>query len=236
MHLGLLLCDHVRPEFLHIGGDYPDYFARLLPEAEWTVFDLTQGNFPASSDECDGWITSGSRHSVYDHVAWISRFAGLIRDFDLRRVPTVGICFGAQMMAHALGGRVERAEQGWQVGVKVANVIESDLLGSGPFRIIHSNADQVVEMALGMRLLATAPTNPIEAIALGDHFLGFQGHPEFDPAYSRELMEARRGSMIPSEVIDAALPTLTRPPDQARLATVIESFLLTAIRAQMGAR
>jgi GMP synthase-like glutamine amidotransferase len=223
--LGLLLCDHVRPELVDIGGDYPDYFARLLPEIDMTTFDLTAGDFP-EVDRCDAWITSGSRQSVYDEIEWIARFAEFMKRLDQARARTVGICFGAQMMAHALGGRVERSDLGWQVGIKDAIPVGAgEMLGSDPFRIIHSNADQIVDLPNSMRLVATSPTNPIEAIAVGDHFLGLQGHPEFTTEYSRVLLEIRRGTLIPESVADEGLRSLDRLPDRDRLADIVGRFV-----------
>jgi GMP synthase-like glutamine amidotransferase len=225
LNLGLLLCDHVRPEFLYLGGDYPEYFARFLPQAVMTTFDLTAGEFP-QVDQCAAWITTGSRYSVYDEVGWIEQFAELMRKLDRARTKTVGICFGAQMMVHALGGTVERSDRGWQVGIKEATPVGAgDLLGSETFRIIHSNADQMVQLPSSMRLLATSLKNPVEAIAVGEHFLGLQGHPEFTAEYARALLTARRGSLIPEEVADDGLRSLEQVPDRDRLAEIVWRFV-----------
>jgi GMP synthase (glutamine-hydrolysing) len=65
---------------------------------------------------------------------------------------------------------------------------------------------------------------PVSLVAVGDHFIGFQGHPEFLPAYSAVLMEARRG-MIPDEVVDAGLASLETSPDTRLLSSWIASFI-----------
>lgn len=220
MRLGLLLCDHVRPEFQSIGGDYPDFFGRLLDGIELCTFDLTNGDFPEGPDACEAWISSGSRHSVYDDIKWIHRFAGFVRRLDIEERRYIGVCFGAQMIAHALGGKVAPAPQGWQVGIKRAEMVDG-----GWLRILHSNADQIVEMSPQMRLIASSITNPIEMVAIGDHFLGIQGHPEFTTEYAVALMESRRGSLIPTDVVDAALTSMDVPPDEDRLRDLIVNFL-----------
>lgn len=229
MKIGLLLCDHVRPGFQVIAGDYPDYFSRLLPDFEIVTYDLTAGEFPESLDECAGWITTGSRHFVSDDYPWVAGFAELVRALDRERRPLVGVCFGTQMIAHALGGEVGRAPTGWAVGIR-----EVEVVGREPwmtpevvsFRILHGNADQIRTLPPGARLLGRSHDVPISVLALGEHIIGFQGHPEFIPDYSAVLMESRRGTIIPDEVVDAGLAALTEP-DTELLATWIKNFFQT---------
>jgi GMP synthase-like glutamine amidotransferase len=220
MKLGLLLCDHVSSELRPAFGDYPDMFERLLPDAEIRSFDLTAGDFPSDLGSNDAWIGAGSRLSVYDDFEWIHRFKELLRRIDADRRKYVGVCFGAQMIGEALGGRVARAPQGWQVGIKVA-----EMLDGARFRILHCNADQIVDLAPGMRVLASAKTNPVEMVAVGDHILGFQGHPEFTNEFVTALVERRRGTLIPAEVADAGLASMRGSPDTDRLRETIVSFV-----------
>ena len=89
MRLGLLVCDHVSPEFRSIAGDYPDMFESLMaghPEVELVSYDLTRQELPSSPTECDAWITTGSRHSVYDPADWIGAFADLVRTIAAARI------------------------------------------------------------------------------------------------------------------------------------------------------
>ncbi len=233
--IGLLVCDHVRPEFLGIAGDYPDMFLRLFaehPEVELVVYDLPAGRFPDSLGECDGWITTGSKRSVYEDEDWILRFADLVRDAAERQRPFVGVCFGHQMLAHALGGRVERSERGWGVGVKTVEVTSREMwMGDHPstYAVLNSHADQVVEPPPGAEVLGGNEHCPVSMMRVGARMLGIQGHPEFVPAYSRALMEARRGVLIPEEVVEDGLETLDTAPDTTRLAEWIVGFLLGSV-------
>lgn len=214
-----------------ISGDYPEFFKRLFgadPEIEIVTFDLPASEFPVDVDECDSWMSTGSRHSVYDDVEWIRRFADLVRQLDRARRRYVGVCFGAQMIGHALGGVVSKAEQGWQVGLKEVEVTESAPWmnpAASSFRILHSNADQIVQAPARMRILGRSPAVDVSVMAVEDHMIGFQGHPEFTLAYASVLMEARRGNFIPTEVVDAGLASLSGQPDNELLANWIARFL-----------
>lgn len=232
MRVGLLVCDHVRPEFRGIAGDYPEMFGRLLsghPQVELRPYDLTAGEFPAATDECEGWIGTGSRWSVYDDLPWIRRFEDLVAAFVADRRRFVGVCFGHQMIGRALGGEVAAAEQGWGVGVKEVRMEAVEPWMSPAvrsYRVLNSHADQIVRPPEGIRVLGSNRHCPVSMLAVGDHVLGIQGHPEFVPDYARALMEARRGRLIPDEVVDEGLAGLAMPVDRDLLAGWIASFLV----------
>lgn len=237
MKLGLLVCDHVSEDFLDIAGDYPAMFRRLFarhPDVELHEYDLTAGQFPDSPAECDGWITTGSRSSVYDPVPWIEDFAALVREIATVRSPYVGVCFGHQMIAQAFGGRVERAENGWGLGIKEVSVPEPPpWLPAASYRILNSHADQVTALPEGAVVLGGNRHCPVSLMQLGEAMIGLQGHPEFVPAYVEALARRRRGKIIPSAVADAALDSLIQPPDTELLAGAIVAFLrprLAAVR------
>ena len=99
MKIGLLQCDHVAESFLHLNGNYDQQFTQLLPGLDWTYYDLTAGKFPTSLDECDVYLCTGSKYSVYDDIPWIHQLKELVRALYQQQKPFVGICFGHQMMA-----------------------------------------------------------------------------------------------------------------------------------------
>lgn len=233
MRIGLLICDHVPEELAADTGDYLDMFSDLFaehPELELVPYDLTDGRFPVSGDECDGWIITGSTRSVYDDEPWIRQLERLVQALIADKRKLVGICFGHQMIGQALGGRVARADQGWGIGIR-----EIDVLTPEPwmepevstFRVVHSHADQIVEPPDGIRVLASSEHCPVSMLAYEDHVIGIQGHPEFVPAFARAQMERRRGKLIAADVVDTALATLGDEPDRPLLAAWIRSFLDT---------
>ncbi len=232
MTFGLLQCDHVQPEFLGIAGDYDAMFRALFaahaPEVKLRVFDLRAGDFPENPSLCDAWITSGSAASVYEDEAWLHRFAALVRDIRAAGTPYIGICFGHQMLAHALGGRVACSPRGWGVGAKEVKLsaqnrpawIDPPL---DSYRLLLSHQDQVEELPPGGRTLGGNAHCPNSMIAVGSSMIGFQGHPEYPAGYAKALMLSRR-DRIPPAIIDAALPTFDTPPDTAAVMSWILRF------------
>ncbi|HKX75137.1 MAG TPA: type 1 glutamine amidotransferase [Acidimicrobiia bacterium] len=228
MKVGLLLCDHVRPGFQRIGGDYTDFFTRLLPELEIKPYDLTEGVFPAEGDDLSAFIISGSRLNVVDDRPFIGQLFDFIRHLDQERRKVVGVCFGAQAIAHALGGEVDPAPGGWSVGIKHIEVVAQERWMAPPaprFAILHSNAQQVMSLPRGGKLLGRSDAVPISMFSVGGHLLGVQGHPEFTVDYAAILMEARRGTVIPDQVVDAGLASLNDPPSTGLLSSWISHFI-----------
>jgi GMP synthase-like glutamine amidotransferase len=200
------------------------------PDVELVPYDLTLGGFPEALGDCDGWLTTGSRHSVYDNEPWIGRFGNLVRSAAEQEQPFVGICFGHQMLAQVLGGAVRRSGRGWGVGLKEVGVNRIQGWMGGPvstYMVLNSHADQIECLPAGAEVLGSNDHCPVSMLQIGDRLLGIQGHPEFSLAYSRALLESRRGSIIPTGDADAALASLELPPDTEMLADWIVAFLAT---------
>ncbi len=234
MRLGLLICDHVRPELRGVSGDYEAMFRRLFArhrQIQIVPYDVIAGDMPTSPGECDAWITTGSRHSVNDDEPWIRDLEAFVRRVARAEVPFVGICFGHQLIAKALGGTVVRAEQGWGVGLKEVEVKGGIGLG-GPYRILTSHQDQIAGLPPGGEILGWNDHCPVSLLGVGDHMLGIQGHPEFVTEYSRASLESRRGTVISDDLVDAGLESLSSTPDSARLADWIVAFIERAAAGQ----
>lgn len=232
--LGLLVCDHVSPEFLHISGDYADMFRRLFaghPEVTLVVYDVIAGEVPAAPSECDAWITTGSRYSVNDDQPWIHQLERFVREVAKEKVPFVGVCFGHQLIAKALGGTVVKSDRGWGVGAKEVKV-RGDL-GLGPsYTVITSHQDQIEALPPGAEILGWNEHCPISMLGVGENMIGIQGHPEFDPAYSDALMESRRGALIPEATVEEGMSSLDRDLDGDRLVDwILQRFSSDAHRS-----
>lgn len=217
MTIGLLQCDHVAEEFRGIAGDLDEMFRRWLP-GDWRVFDLTAGDLPGAGD-CDAWVATGSRYSVYDDVDWIHRYAELVREIARVGAPYLGICFGHQMMGHALGGRVEKSARGWGVGVHEFTVHAQEEWMEPKLErlsVLMSCQDQVEALPPGAVVLASNAHCPVAMFRVG-RMLGIQGHPEWEPEYAAALLRARR-ERIGGERVDAALETLGRKRNSTEFA------------------
>lgn len=228
MKIGLLQCDHVAGHLLHLNGDYDEQFTRLLPDFEWHFYDLTSGQFPASLDECDAYLCTGSKHSVYDDIDWIHRLKKLVQDIYAERIPFVGVCFGHQMMAEALGGKVNKAACGWCVGVHSFKIIQREawMVPFQPvFNLLMSCQDQVLKLPSGSTVLAESADCQVGLYRVGDRMLGMQAHPEFSVAYMGALLEERREGIGP-EKADAGLASLATFRDTGLITNWIREFIL----------
>ena len=232
LRLGLLRCDDPVPELAQQHGTYAQMFAETLsqvePNLELSVFSLPDGEWPTEAQltEFDGWLTTGTRASVYDDVTWIEQFAELVRTMHQRKIRFFGICFGHQMIAHALGGKVTRADHGWTVGAHQWQISSPRGWMDPPaeaIRLLHSHQDQVIEPPPGATVLAGTPSCPVTMMELGDHFVGMQGHLEFGPEFVRPLYQSRV-ELMGAEVVEAACNSLADPLQRDTAARWIINF------------
>jgi GMP synthase-like glutamine amidotransferase len=231
MKLGILKTDAVRPEWVPDFGEYPDMFVALLgradPSLEFAVYDVEQGEYPADIDEVDAYLITGSKSSVYDDKAWIAELLDFVRELNARQKKIVGICFGHQIVAQALGGKTEKSSKGWGVGLHTHTFSSVPAWHDGEdpaFNILVSHQDQVVENAEGARVLASSDFCENAVCQVGDHILTFQGHPEFVSDYSREIMEFRREA-IGEETYHQGVKSLAVDSQGDRIAAWVLAFL-----------
>ena len=230
--LGVLQCDEVRAELKSEHGDYDQMITNAITGADRNIYSRTyrifEGSLPASAYDCDGWITTGSRHSVNDESDWTKDFLGFVESAFNSDRPFVGICYGMQMMAKALGGVVEMAPVGWSVGVKTSQLyVKEEWLDESLTKTVNllvSHKEQVVRLPERARCIAGSDTCANAIIGLGSSMIGFQGHPEFSPDYARALMEVRR-DVIPTKTIDSGLGSLDLVIDNKAIFSSIAQFL-----------
>lgn len=224
LRIGLLECDHVPASLRDVtGGDYSKMFRTWLAphaaEVELVAYDVVGGTFPESADECDGWLCSGSRDSVYDDKPWIHALRELVASIHAAAVPYVGVCFGHQMLAHALGGRVDRSDGGWGAGVYRIDVAAEHPWLDPSTTSLHlhfMHQDQVFDLPSDSTLLGSTDHCPNAMFTVGTSF-GVQAHPEFTPAYTEALLHQRELRI--GEVTTAAgLASLETPTDEGAVA------------------
>jgi GMP synthase-like glutamine amidotransferase len=227
MKIGLLECDDVVGRFPEVRGGYREMFAALLPMFSFGYYAAHRGQLPSSSNECDAWISTGSTYSVYESHAWLEELAAFIRSTEK---PFVGICFGHQMLAHALGGEVAKAKQGWGVGVLPVEILKTEPWMEPPLpqvRIQHMHQDQVVRLPERSVLLAKSDHCEVGMFRVGETMLGIEGHPEFTVEYGAALINARR-RQIGELGAQKALHSLREKSDGPVVGRWIERFLKRA--------
>jgi GMP synthase-like glutamine amidotransferase len=231
MKIGILKTDSVRAELVDEFGEYPDMFQQLLraadPELEFVVYDVESGEFPQDLDVADGWLITGSKSSVYEDKPWIHQLEQLVQRLHRERRKLVGICFGHQLVARALGGVAEKSSKGWGVGVHTATFsTRPDWFddAAAEFRLLVSHQDQVTQLPPGAQVLAGSEFCENAVCQIGEHILTFQGHPEFVAEYSNNLLNIRR-EVIGEDNYRAGMASLSQPLDRSRVACWILNFL-----------
>ena len=230
MRLGLLRCDELSHSLVSAHCGYLDLFSKLFgsvdPSIELTDYNVFAGELPGDLAEQDAWLVSGSYASVYDDEPWIASLLDLLRDLDLARAPTVGICFGHQALAQALGGNVRCSDEGWGVGVQPAVFAGEEAWiphSHLQFSIVYCHRDQVTLLPDGARLVASTKHCPIAAFASGEHILGIQGHPEFSTSFAADLY-TEMATKLGAEIMDTAQNTLNDGTDRVDIARWILRF------------
>jgi GMP synthase-like glutamine amidotransferase len=206
-------------------GRYDAMIARLLgPSAATQSYDVQAGQYPVRPDLHSALVVTGSPAGVYDDFPWIGEMKAFLQAAK-GRTKLVGICFGHQIMAEAFGGRVQKSERGWGVGIHEYEV-HAHAAWMDPvdrFACPVSHQDQVVVAPAGAWVLAGSSFNPNGLLAYRDQpAISFQCHPEFEPDFARALIETRRDRIAHA---DSALATLDGPDDRPMLAAWIRRFL-----------
>lgn len=209
-------------------GDYPAMFARLLgPSFQTTTYDVEAGALPERPEAHPAYIVTGSPAGVYDPLPWIEPLKDFLRAAS-GRTKLVGVCFGHQIMAEAFGGRVEKSDKGWGIGLQTYEVTGRAPWMDAAARVAVpvSHQDQVVVPPPGATVLAASDFTPYGVLAYeGRPAISMQFHPEFEPAYAKALIALRRAG-LPDP--DAALASLDGADDRERVAGWIRRFLADA--------
>jgi len=194
MKLGLLNSytpDNEATRSINCYESFQKYFADYSNEIKIENYQLSQGDFPATPNECDAYLLSGSAKSVYEEIDWLERLKTLVKEIAKTDIKMVGICFGHQILAHSLGGETRKSENGWALGPQKF-IVQTDAPSWMNPEIkepsfYFSNQDQVLELPTGATLIAGNEQCPNGMYSIGNQIFGMQFHPEF----TQEMMLER---------------------------------------------
>ena len=223
MLIGILQCGHTSGAVAARHGDFDAMFRRLLGGRghEFRTWNVVDMDFPVGPADADAWLVTGSKHGAYEDHAFIPPLEDLIRAIGDEGVPMVGVCFGHQIVAQALGGRVEKFAGGWGLG-RTAYEIE----GLGTAHVTGWHQDQVVEVPPSARVVGRSGHCATAALAYGDRIWTIQPHPEFGPDVTATYVEDKRGTLdYPDALMDRAEAALDQPLDGARVAALMLDVL-----------
>ncbi|VFQ78243.1 unnamed protein product [Cuscuta campestris] len=219
----VLLCaedpEYVKKKY----GGYFGVFVRMLAEEgeTWAVFHVARGEFPADDDagKFDGYVITGSCHDAHADDAWICSLLHLLAKLDAMKKKVLGICFGHQILGRALGGKIERATAGWDIGVTPIH-ISSSSFSSSLFSslklpeflpVIECHRDEIRELPVKAEIMGWSNKTGIEMFRYGDHIMGIQGHPEYTYDIILHLIDRLlQRNLITDDVAIAAKMKLTK--------------------------
>ncbi len=190
----------------HDGANTRRNFRREL-DADLVEFDAVDGDLPDHT-EFDGVVVTGSRSSVYWDDAWIPPLVDYVAEAADAGVPVLGVCYGHQVLAEALGGRVAGMD-GFEIGYNEIRRVRDDPLFEGigeSFTAFTTHGDAVVELPPSATLLAENDRG-VHAFRDG-HCWGVQFHPEYDVETAREVTDGKR-DQIGDARVDGVLESIT---------------------------
>lgn len=185
-------------------GDFPHWFrlGAQLPLDRLRVIDVAAGERLPPAREVAGALITGSAAMVTDREPWSEATAGWIRDAMDAELPLFGVCYGHQLMSHALGGRVDYLPGGREIGTLPIHVVpdaaQHDSLASAlprSFRAHTTHEQSVMEVPKGAMILAGSARDPHHLLRYGPNALSVQFHPEFNADVMRAYIHRKRDAM-----------------------------------------
>lgn len=211
-------------------GSFPDMFERMIraedPMATIDIVSIPNGDALPDPRGLEAILITGAAAGVYDRLDWIAPLEDFVRTAYAKKTPMVGVCFGHQLIAQALGGTVRKSEKGWGIGRHVYQVLpENGVIDGEAIAIAASHQDQVIEPPNDALTILSSDFTPHAGLLYPNGTtLTVQPHPEFDVAFARVCCDLRDGK-APDDVVTTARASLSEPMDNAKLGGAITRFL-----------
>lgn len=231
MIIGVLEADKLADEVVERFGRYADSFVELFsaidPQLRFQTYHVTEGEYPQDIDACDAYLITGSKSSCYEDLDWIHRLKGFVLDCFEQETKLLGICFGHQLIAEALGGTVEKSDKGWGIGLASSEVTHTPewlMPQQRCFNLLVSHQDQVTRLPEQASLVATNDFCPISGYRVNHTVLTFQGHPEFNRDYLHHIMTECR-EHIGEQAYEQGIKSLELNEDNELVAQWMVNFM-----------
>lgn len=220
---------------------YPKMFEALirphLPELHCESVPVCEGAPFPDIAALDAVLVTGSAAGVYEDHPWMDPLMDFIREAGAARVPQIGVCFGHQAIAAAMGARVEKSDKGWGLGRHNYDVCYKPGWMTGldgdTFSLGVSHQDQVLSRPDGAHTVAASDFTPYAALAYDNMpAISFQGHPEFSAGFCCALYNVRRGTAFSEVRVDEACGSLDVPVDNDLVGAWMANFLMGTANAE----
>lgn len=219
MQIGILECGHFPTAEGFPKQTYGELYTRFLAGRglnfrSWPVVDM---DFPSDPKAAGGWLLTGSKHAAYEDHPFIPPLEDFVRSAYAQNIPLVGICFGHQIIAQALGGTVEKFSGGWSLGRQLYRIEDRDLA------LNAWHQDQVTRIPDEARTVGTNDFCRHAALAYNGPAFSVQAHPEFTDAEVELLLSVRRAALSDEQASEVRA-NLGKPLSNTDLADRIAAF------------
>lgn len=236
IHIGIIEAGRHTGDLLTTYGRFANAYANWLADHHdefphrVTPYDAQEGELPEAVGDCDGYIITGSAAGVYEDHDWLPPLREFVHEVVAARRRLLGVCFGHQIIADALGGRVEKSSKGWGIGHHTYEMTSAEEAVPGTFSLLACHQDQVTALPPRARHLARSDFCEFAMFAIDDHVLSLQPHPEFTPGFAVDLYERRR-ERFGHEHADAAIASVHEPTHAEELARWALTFFVAGTQA-----
>lgn len=235
MKIGILETGLPPTELSSVYGRYGEMFAQFIGDSDNTfsfeVFTVLEDQFPDDISLCDGYLITGSKFGAYEDLPWIHRLKALVREIHQAELPLIGVCFGHQVIAEALGGKVEKFDGGWGVGIHQYRIDrpQPDIIPESQqsLTINAFHQDQISVLPEGAEVFASSEFCEYAGLVYGDKILTVQAHPEFTIPFIDALILSDRADILPTDTRKDALDRLKQADasiDSGLLSKMMQNF------------